>query len=476
MNGRPYKNMGFSLLPLAFLFLFEPSYVLLDPLPDCIGYILLCFALLNLADLNPRISDAFVGFRRGVLISALRFVAVSLLNSFFVAEEQPVRLLVFVFVFELFELLVLLPAYKSLFEGLLSLGMMQDGTALYTKKIKFKIKTDPSTKKKVRIFSEGQSNVTERLHAFTIASLIIAALCAVLPELTSLIDNSSYEFVFILRLIGMALSLVAGLFWLIQIFCCFAAVRKDTVFIKNLERIYTEKAVANPGFYISRQIRSGLLILFVGALFTADFYVNKQNVIPEVIGYLLFIFGALMLLKFARKAKLVIFLSVIGVLASLLAKISANDFYSQYNPLGVRKDLDVYNAFYSMTAVQAVAAAFLFLTAISLIFLLHELYRKYTDAARALAPREHKRKFTVNALRTSILCAIASFGSVYAILCQPFYEIRDKMLISEGWIYHYSGMIATGLNLAGVVVLCSFIMFVSNSVKERYEIPIAATE
>ena len=82
MNGKLKKNIGFSLMPLAFLFLFEPRYTLVDPLPDFIGYILLCAAIINLADINPRVYEAFLGFRKAILVSMLKYVALYMLYSF----------------------------------------------------------------------------------------------------------------------------------------------------------------------------------------------------------------------------------------------------------------------------------------------------------------------------------------------------------------------------------------------------------
>ena len=52
MNGRLIRNIGFTLLPFAFLFLFEPGISIKDPIPDCIGYVIFCLAIRNLADIE----------------------------------------------------------------------------------------------------------------------------------------------------------------------------------------------------------------------------------------------------------------------------------------------------------------------------------------------------------------------------------------------------------------------------------------
>ena len=57
MNKKLKRNIGFTLMPFAFLFLFEPAYALIDPLPDFIGYLILCTALSNLSFINHRIAE-----------------------------------------------------------------------------------------------------------------------------------------------------------------------------------------------------------------------------------------------------------------------------------------------------------------------------------------------------------------------------------------------------------------------------------
>ena len=166
LSGKLNRNIGFSLLPFSFIFLFEPGLTILDPLPDCIGYIIICFAIRNLADINHKIDEAFIGFRKGVLISILRFVAIYLLDSYFIESELSVGLLLFVFAFSFFELIVLIPAYRCFFEGLLSLGILYDGSAVYLKKLR-KIKRLDSEGNEYTDIHESKRNITERAYFFT---------------------------------------------------------------------------------------------------------------------------------------------------------------------------------------------------------------------------------------------------------------------------------------------------------------------
>ena len=209
------KNAGFSLIPFALIFLFEPGYTVLDPLPDFIGYAILCLAILNLADVSPRIMDAYGRFRRAILINALRLLAIYLLQTVFLDAEHTVGVLLFSFVFSFAELVYLIPAYKDLFDGLLSLGMMQDGTAIYRRRVvKRKIKNSDSGEITI-VTREVGKNATEKLYILTVCFLFVKHLAMTLPEFTSLTTNQPYTFIALLRGMGIAIALPIGVWWLI---------------------------------------------------------------------------------------------------------------------------------------------------------------------------------------------------------------------------------------------------------------------
>ena len=52
MQIRPRKRMGFLLIALSALFLFNPDIAVFDLLPDVFGYILLSLGLSSLSYLN----------------------------------------------------------------------------------------------------------------------------------------------------------------------------------------------------------------------------------------------------------------------------------------------------------------------------------------------------------------------------------------------------------------------------------------
>ena len=321
MNGKLKKNIGFSLMPLAFLFLFEPRYNLVDPLPDFIGYILLCAAIINLADINPRVYEAFLGFRKAILVSMLKYVALYMLYSFvyesantpvydgkdewvvgvFHESEMAVGILLFVFVFGLFEMVVLIPAYRSLFEGMLSLGMYNDGTAIYLKKITEREKIDKKTGHKTILVRESKRNLTEKAYFLTVFLILGQVFANILPELTTLASNTSYEFVVHLRILLIVLLAPISIAWLIKMIDYCSKLRMDTPFINNVSQKYVAFAKENPDLYVVRKLIMGISSLIVAAVLCLNLYVNDVKVIPGFIFAMVVIFSAVALRKYSKK-------------------------------------------------------------------------------------------------------------------------------------------------------------------------------
>ena len=468
MNGKLHKNIGFSLLPFAFIFLFEPGITVIDPLPDLIGYAILCIAVINLADINPRIAEALGGFRKGILISLLRFLSIYLLDKFFVADEQTVGVLLFTFVFGFFELVILIPSYRQLFEGLLSLGMLHNGTAVYLKRIRRIKRIDPESGKEVFYVKESRRNITEKAYTTTVCFFIVRTLATTLPEFTTLISNSSYEFVRLLRLFGFMITLPIGIFWLVKMVSYCAKIRRDTPFLRELSELYLKNARGNPNFYVVRRLSGVLYVMIVAFLISADFYSDYINLLPDFIFYVTLIISTLMAKKFSRKWILLLVASLCGAVLNLVTHFVTVDFHNRFYPGAIRKNIEAYNAFYRMAAFSAVDAVILVITVAIVIYVLWDIFKNHTDFSLATTDKERKEergRFLKGAISTSILSFLAACGSVYYVLAQPFYN-------SELWFFYYSNIISVLITLTFTFSSVYFIGYVAGSIKYRYRLDI----
>ena len=129
-NRKSGRRLGFGLVSAGFVFLFLPDLMLIDILPDVIGYVLIALGLSSVAFLDDSVAEARKLFLRLAIVAALKPVA--LIGVFSAsASEQPTMLLLMSFALSLFECIWLIPAYSNLAEGLLYLGTRLDAMAVF---------------------------------------------------------------------------------------------------------------------------------------------------------------------------------------------------------------------------------------------------------------------------------------------------------------------------------------------------------
>lgn len=465
MTGKLNKNIGFSLLPFAFIFLFDPGMSIVDPLPDFIGYTIMCIALSNLSDISTRIQEAISGFRKGILISLMRMIAIYLLNSYFIESELSVGLLLFVFVFSFFELFVLIPAFRCFFEGLLSLGITNDGSVIYYKKIR-RIKRLDGEGNEYTDVVESNRNITEKAYFLTFAFLCIKALAVTLPEFTSLTDNTSYEFISLLRLFGILISLPIGIIWLINMLSFISKVRRDRPFINNLSTLFIKNAKEKPNLYVVKRTSMGLFSLLLATALSVNFYSNYVDLVPDFVFYLILILSSILLSKFSKKWKAMLALGICGSVVAYFSYYSTVSFHEKFTPTAVKKSIEAYNMFYQVLGLQIAESVIMISTVVCIVLVLWDIYRAHSDISTTTSVREKselKNSFVKSAIIVGFLCMLASLSSVYYVYAQPFYS-------TENWFYYYSAIISIVINLMSMFSMCYFIGFVNNSVKYKYRL------
>ncbi len=445
MYGKIKNKMGITLIISAFFFLFDPSYGLVDPLPDLIGYLILCSALINLADINDKLSAALKAFKKGIALSILRIVSYILLNKVFVDDEKTVGLLLFVFVFAALELFFIIPAYKNLFEGLLSLGMFEGGEAVYLKR------------------HDNGKNISEKTYLSTMIFLIVKNTLWLIPELTTLKANTSYEFINIMRILSILIVLPFSLFWLVRIVKYFVRVGKDIPFIKALEKKYTEKAHALPDFFVGRVLNFGLNIFLVAYVLSFDFYSEGVNILPDLFMYITLTFSALYLKKYSKKWFYTVIISLFGALSSILLYITERDFYENFYIGAVNRNIDAYNHYYLMLSLYILQTIIFIISLICAVAFLKDVYiscRKPRENEHESFYKEKTRGFSIRLYIFLSLGAVSSFMTVYHIFSLP--------RIEWSWIYYYSGIISNVFSLAFIGSAWLIITYMQNEIKNNF--------
>lgn len=465
MSGRLSRNIGFTLLPFAFLFLFEPGISIADPLPDCIGYVIICLAIRNLADINSRINDACNGFRKGALIGLLRIISIYILDSFFIESEQSVGLLLFSFVFSFFELAVLIPAYRCFFEGLLSLGITYDSSAVYYKKVRT-VKRLRDGGEEYESTSESKNNLTEKAYCLTVCFLVVRAACMTLPEFTTLATNTSYEFVSLLRFFGILIALPVGLVWLIKMIVYCVKVKRDRPFIARLSELYLKNANEHPNLYVSRRVLNGLYSLLVAFVLFINIYSDYVDLVPGFLFYIVAIIASLFLFKYSKKTILLIITSVLGCVISFVSRNTTVAFHSEFYPAAVKKSIDAYNAYYKMFAWHIADSLISFVAVVFALMIIWDVFKVHSEIALSDTKKEYvffKRQFLKGGICALILGVISCVSNIYYVFSQPFYQ-------TEYWYFYYSSIISIAINVIFVFSICFFIGYIINAVKYRYRL------
>ncbi len=444
MLGKLKKNMGLSLIIFAFFFLFEPRYALIDPVPDLIGYIILCSALINLADINDHIYSASKAFRNAAILSILRIVSKIILERYFQDDEGTVGLLLFAFIFAALELWILIPGYKSLFEGLLSLGMFEGGEAVYRKN------------------KENGRNASEKLYSLTLIFLIVKNILECIPEFTTLENNESYEFVVIMRILSCILIMPMSVVWLVKIVRYFILVKNDRPFIEALEKKFTEKSALNPEFFFYRTACVGLLIMIIASVLTVDLISDGVNILPDIFAYITLILSSLILRIYSKKWITVLFVSIMGALCSVSVLISENRFYERYSPEMVNKSLEAYNSFYFMLSLYILQSIIFLICVTAVIMFLYEIFKKHiaNTAEHELYKNESERGMIIRMILTLISALLSVVSSVYRVI--------SHTITKDIWIFTYSNAISAVTDIIFIASSVALLLFMTQEIKQNH--------
>ena len=133
--GKVKKNLGLGYLTVAAFFLFNPNLVIVDFIPDFIGYIFLIMGLSQLSDLNHHIESAVGLFKRMFIVSLAQFFSIFFVFGVLPSREIASALMLICFAFGALELILLIPAFKAMFDGFTYLGSRHESTAIFKRRI-----------------------------------------------------------------------------------------------------------------------------------------------------------------------------------------------------------------------------------------------------------------------------------------------------------------------------------------------------
>ena len=323
------KKMGLGYIIASLFFFFNPDINIIDIFPDVFGYMLLCAGLSKLSFINSEFEEAAARFKKMIFVSLGKLVAFITLFGVFNESERTFGFLLFTFSFMVLDLIFLLPATKSMFEGFVQL------TRKYKSHVAYDKEDCSETDKKSYI---------EKIYRFTMVFFVLKAVLRTLPEFIALTiseytENSfimyMYEFINVYRMLGAIVVLAVGIVWLRRSYKFFVRLSRETDFVQNMREEFAEKIKTREGVFIKKAIKTALILFGLGALLSVDFHIAIDletvsvpilsiyeitiNLIPDFMSALCFLVSALMLRHYVKFNKRLVLVSSIYMAISLIA-------------------------------------------------------------------------------------------------------------------------------------------------------------
>ena len=455
MPNKVKKNMGLGLMFAGAFFLFEPYFSVFDFFPDVIGYCLIFAALAQFADINYHIEEARIRFKKAIYVYVAKILFLILTFGLMGQQDRPVMTALYSFIFTVADCVILIPAFKEFFEGLLYSAAQTESNTLYRRAF--------SEKKNSRLMKRSYTdgNITSKAYAASVRFLIVKNITVMIPELTSLINDSYYEFVGLLRLLGVILSLWSGIDWLVYIIRFMRLLLKDRVYMDYIEGKYIAEILPNEGLQKRRSICSALTFIFLGFVLSADFYSDYINILPDFISSALITIGVLRLgVHVNQKNKTSLFLSLASTVVGIIYYAVSLRFYIPYYPEAIKIYYDAYVLYYAMLALEIVNALLYISVVCSVSFMLLNLLRRNGVDGQYKYRDSEMFKSAIAAIVFSIL---AEGTTVFYLWSQP-YSI-------EIWFMEAASVIS--IVLCGVFALYSslgFIDGVKSEINYKYRI------
>lgn len=447
--GKARKNMGLGLVIAAFFFLFNPYLSVVDVIPDFIGYALLCIGISQLADMNYHFEEALRYFKKMLLVSLAQTFCLFILFGFVTGKERPTALLLFAFTFAAIDIIVLTHAYNAFFEGMIYMGSRMDSTAVFhiseaqqkrfqRKKEKWeaRIQKENERRKKKNLPARplrelrAPQNATSRMALFTTVFVVVKAVLTALPEFASLALSSAedtaqnrfelYDFIGLFREVELLILVPLGIAWLVKMVKYVRSLTNDTAFMSALYEKYVTEVEPKSYLFIQRAIKLAFAVFSIGALFSIDFYIENNSILPDFLCPIIFIVALLLLKKFIKIPFYTYLLCGAHAVTSAITYILSANFYSNYTLSLTNIRIEAYNAFQIVSIVKIVDSVLFFAMMLSLLPVLHTVIKSYTGFApvsEANVHSEEKLRYVHSMLgkKLIVLLVIAALGTVSSI-------------------------------------------------------------
>ena len=419
------KKLPWGILILAVIFLFNPNFSLIDPLPDFVGYALISLFLGKLSMLNYTLWDAKRAFEKMIAVDCGRILAIIWVFGIEAVSERSASVLVWCFVFAVLEGIFLVPAYIKLFKGISEIGDFYPNEAIHAKGAK------------------GRLSATEKIRNFTVFFVLFKAVMAVIPELSVLsnssndemsYNNSLYRYIGVMRAFCIIPVMIVGIVWLVRIICYFRRLSADKQLNEAVLEGYNKKQISQKGIFIKKNVKTACWFMTVAAVLSLDFRLEGVNVIPDILICAAIIPAVAFFCKTTNIHKTAIRVFLIIYCAFSLLSNGAETYYLEnytYNAMQrIPEAFGAYLVWVISTALQAVFFVLLFSAIFKEIktvidehtgYVLGKEIHSEAEETQILAIRKELKRGYDFALDAAVLYALSDvlyslYGAFYAFM------------------------------------------------------------
>ena len=278
------KTMHFSLIFLGLCFFFNPYFAAVDVLPDFIGALFVVIGLLPLARLYQPMRDATRAFLILALADFVKNTMLAFVFGMSVMGEQEVLILIVAFLSATVGALFAVLAIRALFDGLYTVAARENCHALYGS-------------------VGGERSQTEKLERFAVIFVILREVISLLPEFAALLNTTYvdsevfrlYDYIGTMRMIALIPVSVLGIVYLVLLCRYFRLVMRERDFRLLLAVRYQDFMTEHPGIRVKARHATAFVLIGIGALLLADFYLDTRNILPDLLGAISLLAGVLLL-------------------------------------------------------------------------------------------------------------------------------------------------------------------------------------
>lgn len=352
------KKMGIGSLIASAVFFFNPCINIIDPLPDFFGVVLLINGLRKWGDLCPGMSDAIQGLMKLRWLMLLKMLFMAL-----VPIVDDTYVLIFTFGFAILELIYMLPAIGRIFDGFEYFGTRFNGRSVY----------------------RDYKNVRTITYMFFVGKSVLV----VLPELCSLssyeysgyvtagvqIDFARYKYP--LLGVGIFLTALTGILWLISIIPYWKRIGNDKEFMKRVSDQYDLEVGNDIGLAFRRALYTVLALITAAPVFFLNMWFDGMNVIPNFLGGLLLVAAMWKLSKFTTDIKPAKIVCVAFTAVSAVSFAVSTVFSALFELDSVYRNFaayDLYNVSRILSAVEyalMLASVFMVIKQLRRVIIMH---------------------------------------------------------------------------------------------------------